>query len=84
MKHPIKSSLNLGDSYTREHVILEDLFALYHKASMSKHISFSEYVDCVMRLDSARHNHEVHNFFKAEHNINEHFSLGSLEDEEDL
>jgi hypothetical protein len=79
----IPSKLGDQSTYRKEHRVLLGMYEMYKSSPMVEHLSFAQYFDSVLRLDSARHNHEIHNFFKAEHSLHEHFSFGELEDGND-
>ena len=81
---PSKTHVSPADSYSVEHELLLEIFGRYQASAMQGNIPFDQYFECLMRLDGARHNHEMHNFLKAEHSMNEHFLLGSLEDDEEV
>ena len=83
MKNSIKSNLGDQSLYRKEHRVLLGMFEMYQNSPLGDHMSFGQYFDSLMRLDSARHNHEIHNFFKTEHSLQEHFPLGDLEDSGD-
>lgn len=83
-KQSIKSPISGADSYDKEHAVLMEMYNLYQDSQVVDTLSFSQYFDCLIRLDSARYNHEMHNFFKAEHNMNENFILGAFDEEDEI
>lgn len=84
MTNSIPSKIGDQSLYRREHRVLLGMYEMYQNSPLTDQLSFSQYFDTLMRLDSARHNHEIHNFFKTEHSLQEHFSLGDLDEGEDI
>ena len=83
MNNSIPSKLGDQSLYRKEHRVLMSMYEQYQNSPLIKELSFAQYFDNLMRLDSARHNHEIHNFFKTEHSLQEHFPFGDLEAGED-
>ncbi|MFW0870980.1 MAG: hypothetical protein ACKKL4_00800 [Patescibacteria group bacterium] len=80
MTNSIPSKLGDQSLYRKEHRVLLGMFEMYQNSSVIEHLSFAQYFDSLMRLDSARHNHEIHNFFKTEHSLQEHFPFADIDD----
>jgi hypothetical protein len=80
MSNSIPSKLGDHSLYRKEHRVLLGMYEMYQSSPMVDHMSFGQYFDALMRLDSARHNHEIHNFFKTEHSLQEHFPFGELDE----